>query len=62
MRANEPRDRERGEPCQLSDNRSGTRTLESMPNPASECVGRSAANDNAKAWPFFPFPDEWYAS
>jgi hypothetical protein len=61
MTASEPRDRERGERRQRSDDRTDTRTLENVPNPAPEYIRRSAANDNARAWPFFPFPDEWYA-
>jgi hypothetical protein len=63
MSANEHRDQECGKHRQLGEDRASIRTLESKSNLIQGHIGgRPAANDNAKAWPLIPFPDNWLSS
>ena len=63
MSANERKDRECGEHRQPGEDGASTRTLENKSNLVHGHVsGHRAVNDNSKAWPPIPFPDDWYSS
>jgi len=63
MSAKERRNHECGEHRQQDEGGASTRTLENNSNLVQGHIsGHPAANDNGKAWPLIPFPDDWYTS
>jgi hypothetical protein len=62
MSAKERRDRECGENRQQDEDGASTRTLNKSNLVQGHVNGHPAANDNSKAWPLIPFPDDWYTS
>jgi hypothetical protein len=62
MSTNERRDRECGKHHQQDEDGASTRALENKSNLVRGHSGHPATNDNSKAWPLMPFPDDWYSS
>jgi hypothetical protein len=63
MSTSERRDRECGKHHQQDENGVDARALENKSNLVRGHIsGNPAANDNSKAWPLIPFPDDWYSS
>jgi hypothetical protein len=63
MSANEHRDQECGEHRQPGEDAASTSTFENKSNPVQSHIGgHPAANDNSKAWPLIPFPEDWHTS
>jgi hypothetical protein len=63
MSANERRDQACGEARRPNEDRASIRTLENKSDLIQAHIGcQPAANDNGKAWPLIPFPDDWLGS
>ena len=62
MSANEREGRDCGEKRQRDEDRLSTRMGSKSNVVQASITNRPAADDNSKAWPLIPFPDDWYAS